>query len=318
MFRKTVRIAFITAGTGLLLAVLGLGGAFWYLGLDKTGVFFEVAGAFGDAKVLETVETPVSRAFLISLTNDRGEEVVRAWYRKPRELHPNHQVLLLYAGLKTRETILELVPDRPDLAVLAIQYPYTRPRRMTEYLAYPWSARHAAYRTVAGGMLGTTFLLEKEGYAPGRVIIVGASLGSFFGGILGSIDRRIPRVVLVHGGGNFPLMIRKYQRLRDRGWPVEPTAFLADNLFGTFDPIRYVDRISPRELILISSRKDKYFPAESVEALHQKAGDPKRLIWMESGHVKSEKSKIVDAILKTIETLLTTDTFALSGKTPTH
>lgn len=257
-----------------------------------------------------TRQTDTSDIREVKLFNDRGEFLVECWYRRPRNLDPNYRVLILYAGVKTKDAILDLLPDRPDQVLCAVQYPYQRPRRWNEYARWLRDVRLAAYRVVAGGMLATTFLTEREHLEQSRLTVIGASLGSFFGGIHGAIDARVPRTVLVHGGGNFSVMARGYQRLRDRGWPVKICAWLADRLFGTFDPLRYVSRIAPRELVIIAATSDKYFPPESAQCLFDRAGPPKKITWMNTTHVKSKKSEVLESILASVNSYLFSDTTA--------
>ena len=61
----------------------------------------------------------------------------------------------------------------------------------------------------------------------------------------------------------------------------------------SFDPLHYVGRISPRRLLMISSREDRYFPAESAELLFERAGEPKRMVWTDSGHIRSSRKELV-------------------------
>ncbi|MBI4178147.1 hypothetical protein HY522_01820 [bacterium] len=284
-----------------MIAALGLFALFVYLNLDKTHVFLDVAGELGEVKS-ETVrsdDTSVVQA--LKFHNRAGAFVADGLYRRPNYLSDRYRVMVLYTGVKTKAAIMDLIPDQPDVVLLAVQYPYERPRAWKEYLRWPWTVRQAGYRVVAGGMLAVTFLIEREKLDPRRFTVVGASLGSFFGGIHGSIDTRIRRVLIVHGGGNFPDIARYYHRERKRPWPAALGAFLFDSVLGAFDPVRYVDRISPRELTILAAKNDRYFPPESAQSLYDRAKPPKGLIWMESPHVRSKKSETVDAILHSLK-----------------
>lgn len=286
------------------VAASGLGILMGSLTLDKTRVFYEVAGEFGRTEVISSRETDTSVIQLVQIYNSRDEYLLDCWYRKPKRLAADHRVLVLYAGVKTKAVILDLIPERPDLVVCAVQYPYERPRTVLEYLKWPSTTRASAYRVVAGGMLATTYLIDRENYDPSRLIVVGASLGSFFGTIHGALDPRIAKTLVVHGGGGFSDMIKSYKRLREKGRPVRLYAWLGETVFGTFDPLRYVDRISPREVVILATRHDKYFSPESSQALYDRAKDPKKIFWMETAHVKSEKSEIVESILRSLSAYL--------------
>ena len=48
------------------------------------------------------------------------------------------------------------------------------------------------------------------------------------------------------------------------------------------DPLRWVDRISPRALLIIHGEEDAYIPVEDVRRLYDRAGEPKEL-WIAPG-----------------------------------
>ncbi len=43
--------------------------------------------------------------------------------RRPTDLLPDYKIVLIYAGVKTRRKILDLIPERPDVVLVAPQYP---------------------------------------------------------------------------------------------------------------------------------------------------------------------------------------------------
>jgi fermentation-respiration switch protein FrsA (DUF1100 family) len=57
-----------------------------------------------------------------------------------------------------------------------------------------------------------------------------------------------------------------------------------------WDPIRWVDRIAPRPLLIIHGGRDQYVATEDVRRLYEKAGEPKEL-WIvdEAGHRQVEE-----------------------------
>lgn len=295
-------------GVAAACGIAGLEIFFWYLNLDKTRVFFDVAGQLGRVETTAARETDTSSIRQLKFYNDRGEYLVDCLYRRPKRLTPNYRVLVMYAGVTTKEAVLDLIPEWPDIVICAIQYPYERPRTVSEYFRWPCTVRTAAYQVVGGGMLATTFLIEREKLEAGRMTVVGASLGSIFGGIHGSLDARIPRTLIVHGGGNFRAITLAYPRLREKGWPVPVCAWLGDRLFGAFDPLRYVDRISPRELIILATRNDQYFPPESPQSLYDRAKEPRKIFWRETAHLQSKKTEVLDAILNSLRGYLFSDT----------
>jgi hypothetical protein len=292
------------------LALLAGAGGILHLRADKRAVVHETAGRLAAARVL-AAETQVSGGMagaeaevrLIELVNHSGDAVATAWVRRPRPLPAAYHVVMVYAGARTGRTILDLVPHRPDLVLVAPQYPYQSPRTLAERLRWPAALRRAAYRTVAGGLLTVSFL-EREGLDPRRLLLVGSSVGSAFAVMHAALDPRVPRVLVVHGGGDFPLILRALERRRGHYLRGELEAWLAPVLLYTFEPLRYVGDIAPRELIVIAAENDRFFPTASTLALYERAGHPKRLLWRGAEHVRSGKSAAVDEVVREIEVLL--------------
>jgi fermentation-respiration switch protein FrsA (DUF1100 family) len=299
--RARRRWIFISALAVLAVAAIA---AVLYLRADKTAEFYATRGTYRGARVLESMAGPVSQSRLVELHNDRGEAVATVYVRTPRRLADGYRILLTYAGMKTGPQILRLIPERPDVVLVAVQYPFVRPRTPGEYLLGPYRLRRAVFRTVAGGMLALSYLRETEGLQTGEITVLGASLGSSFAVMHGALDPRVKTVFLVHGGGGFPAAIRGMERRRGHALRGELLAWTAAVLVHSFEPGHYVQRIAPRRLMMVSSRRDKYFSAAGVQALFDRAGEPKKLIWTDTEHVGARKVEIVKELVGLIEAYL--------------
>jgi hypothetical protein len=222
--------------------------------------------------------------------------------RTPHRLASRYRVLLTYTGATTGAKILRLIPERPDLVLVAVQYPFARPHTAGEYLLAPYRLRRAVFRSVAGGMLALSYLRETLGLTTRDITVLGASVGSSFAVIHGALDPRVRTVFLVHGGGGFPASVRAIERRHF--WRGELLAYTADVLVDSFEPARYVERIAPRRLVMVASRRDKYFPVAGVQALYDRAGQPKTLIWTDTEHVGARKTELVKELVRLIEAYL--------------
>ncbi len=289
------------AGLVLGLVVSALAGAIAYLRFDKKHVFFDVRGEYGRAATLDAWSSSQSKTRLIRLRNRDGEVVTDAFLRRPLQLDPTYRIVVIYAGAKTRDRILTLVPEQADLVLVSVQYPYRSPETPGEYLRWPGAIRAAAFRTVAGGMLALDFLRADEGLDLRRVTVVGVSVGVPFATMHGALDERVPTVMLIHGGGDLAAQVRATHEPR---WLAVPAGMLASVLFYSFEPLRYVDRIAPRRLVMVAARGETMLPAGTVEALYAKAREPKKLIWTESDHVRSRDTDVVAQIIEQIDRYL--------------
>ncbi len=275
-----------------------------YLRADKRQVFLRTAGQLGEARVRETVTRDASLATLVDLANDRGDAVGSAWVRRPIRLADDYRIVLVYSGEETGARILDLIPERDDLVLAAPQYPYTKPRGFRQKALLPATVRRAAFRTVATGMLTVSHLERDARLDARRLLAVGASLGSPFATIHAALDPRIPRLLVVHGGGDLPLILREIETRRGRPWRGRLAAVLAWALVDTFDPIHYVGEISPREVVVLGARGDHQFPGASTQALFDRANEPKSLRWTSGGHVRSSRDATLSEVLAEIERIL--------------
>ena len=301
--RRLARAAGATAaGAAALLLALGL-----YLRRDVTAVFATVGGEYAAARTLEDWRLGDDRCRLVQLRNHRGEVVTTAYVRTPPRTPAQPRVLLTYAGQKTGRKMLELIPRRPDLVLVAVQYPYERPRRPAAYLRWPYDVRRAVFRTVAGGMHAVTFLEREEKIASDRLLVLGASLGTSFAVMHGALDPRVGRVLVVHGGGDLTAVVWASERQAGHALRAPLTTALAALLVDSFDPVRWAGRIAPRPLTVLASRRDRHFPAASARALYDSAGEPRQLLWTETEHVGAGKTEIVAQLVQVVEAHLAAD-----------
>lgn len=295
--RRTAPLAGVVFGIILSMLVFTIA----YLRLDKDDVFFGVRGTFQNAATLEEWESEKSSVRLLQLRNHDGLAVTNVYVRRPVELDSDYRIYLVYAGAKTRDKILTLIPDRSDLVLVSVQYPYSSPDGLLDRLRWPRDIRLAAFRTVAGGMLALDFLARDEQLDIGRIAVVGVSVGVPFATMQGALDERVPTVMLIHGGGDLAAQVRATHEPR---WLAVPASLLAAILFHSFEPLNYVDRIAPRKLVMVAARGETMLPAETVEMLFAKAREPKELIWTESNHVRSRDADVVAEIVRRIDNYL--------------
>lgn len=292
----------LALGAAVILA--GASALVLELRADRRDWIREVAGDLGAPRVLERVATAAGEARRLELVNDRGDALASLWLRRPARLAPEHHVLVVYSGQETGRRILDLIPERDDLVLASPQYPYQRPRTLGASLRWPYDLRRAAFRTVAAGLLTVTLLEREERLDPRRILLVGASLGTPFAVLHGALDARVPRVLIVHGGGDLPLIVRSIEERRGRPWRGRLAAGLARLLVHSFEPLRYAAEISPRELIVVGARGDHQFPEASTLALFERAREPKLLRWTSGGHVRSTRDAAFDEVLEEIERLI--------------
>src|ERR1019366_4727606 len=105
-----------------------------------------------------------------------------------------------------------------------------------------------------------------------------------FGAIAAAMDQRLKNVAFIYGAGNLPQVFAANLK----GVPSllrRPLASLAMFPFAPFAPERFVQRIAPRQLVMINGADDPRMPLTAVHTLYDAAGDPKLLILLKTGHL---------------------------------
>ncbi|MEZ5331359.1 MAG: alpha/beta hydrolase [Thermoanaerobaculia bacterium] len=276
-----------------------------YLRRDLTDEFLAAADRIVTVRVEAVSTTDRSRVDRLELLDAAGALAGMVLVRRPvsKTAPGPRRTLVVYAGKHTGERILALVPERPGLVLVAPLYPDIDAHGLLDSLAWPRRLRSAVMSTVGAGM-ATLADLDARGVARGRTVALGASLGSSFATIHAALDERVDELLIVHGGGDLPLVVETVYTQRGRPALAVAARGAAGMLVASFDPVRWVGRVSPRPLLVIASRRDPYFPVASVEELLAAARAPKRIVWTDTAHVGASKSEIVASIMAEIEAYL--------------
>ena len=65
-------------------------------------------------------------------------------------------------------------------------------------------------------------------------------------------------------------------------------------------PERWAPRVAPRPFVMVNARDDERMPHELVERLFESAKEPKRIVWLPGGHVRSSAAvlkPLVDTVV---------------------
>ncbi len=84
--------------------------------------------------------------------------------------------------------------------------------------------------------------------------------------------------------------------IKDRGFPPSEAEWLSG--FSAVSPLKWIDKISPRHLLLIHGEKDDLVPVEHARMLFERAGEPKNLVIIPgAGHrLRLEEKAIATAL----------------------
>ena len=134
--------------------------------------------------------------------------------------------------------------------------------------------------------------LEQE-YAPQGIVLVGFSGGGSVAIYHTAQDPRINALVSISSPANFSalgvdripeLLIKNFKEIgiiRQPDFPPDLSRWLKE--FEEIAPIKWIDKVSPRPLLIIHGEKDELVPKNQAEALFNKAKEPKELYWIKDG-----------------------------------
>jgi len=151
-------------------------------------------------------------------------------------------------------------------------------------------------------LLGAIDLLQSKGIS--RFGVLGFSLGGAVG--IATAAQSKPIVAVISDGGFAESRKVVEAGSRKKGFPALLTALIVPLMlwiagrrlgcdFSEADSLRWVDKISPRALLLIHGAEDPYISVEDVRRLHEAAGEPKELwIVAEAGHRQVDEVRPVE------------------------
>ncbi len=211
--------------------------------------------------------------------------------------------LLVLGGIQAGRRALDHLPS-PDLALvrLSFDYPYVPPTRFPGpvgfFRALPRAAR-GAEASVSGLLLALEYLRTRPDVDPRRITVAGASLGAFAAVIAGSADPGFAGVAVLYGGGDVRRVVAENLPWGPR-WFRAGVALAMNPWLDRLEPSRYAARISPRPLLMVNGSGDRIIPRASVLALYDAAGEPKELLWLETGHKVIDENEMMPRLIEAV------------------
>lgn len=287
----------------LLVAVL-YAAAEHYRRQDYQRYFLERKG-----RLVSVEETPIDRGpdhslLQFRLANDRGIQV-NGHISLPSTASGPYPTLLILGGVRTGKRTLDYVDHSEDLVLVALDYPYEGEKSRLS----PWEfvkglpeMRRAVLNTVPAVALSVDYLLGRTEIDPNRIVLIGGSFGAFFSPAAAAIDRRIAAVGLVFGGGDVQAIANA--NVKAPGPLRRLAAWFLAVLVSPVEPLKYIDRISPRPLLMLNGTDDSQIPEYCSRLLYEKAKDPKTIRWIPVGHVNVRETEFAPLLGRELATWL--------------
>ena len=154
-------------------------------------------------------------------------------------------------------------------------------------------------RGTVGDLHSAIDYLEKQPYCARNIAIGGVSLGGAIGTILAATDKRVKAAVLIVTPGTWRGVRPVATDVASR--PRVIAAF--SRLLAPLDPDRFIARISPRPVMILSGINDQTVPLSNARALQAAARKPKTIIDYKGPHDLAE-SPDVSSVAQSVSSFL--------------
>ena len=267
-----------------------------------------------DAAVTTAPGDSLHRVDLVRLRSASGLEVELAVKRPIANTSgpgdsSRYPLVILLGGHRTGRNAVHLIEHTRGTVVAALSYPFDgnhRVKGLAIVREVP-KIRRAILDTPPALLLALDYLAAQPYVDPRQIEAVGVSLGAPFVTIGGALDERIDRVWIVHGTGGIytPLEFNLRRQVGSRVASV-PIAALASLLISgpRLKPERWIPRIAPRRVVMINASDDARLPRQSIESLYRAALEPKEMIWVAGGHVRSEAEAVRPLVALVLDRML--------------
>lgn len=199
-------------------------------------------------------------------------EAVPAVLLVPESATPAPAALLLHGYSSTKErlsgTIGRALAAR-GIASLALDLPLHGSRDdalISQARSNPLALVGQWKRALAEAKAAAHWLSAREEIEAGRIAALGYSLGSYIA-LITAANEPLVRAVIAAAGGDLP----------ESPW----TGLMR----RVADPVAAARRLNGRPLLMLHGRNDRTITASQAQRLFDAAGQPKELVWYDSGHV---------------------------------
>lgn len=218
---------------------------------------------------------------------------------------PHHRIpaILLFGGIATGGKSLDLIHTPAPLCLLTFQYPFTPPEKVVlpRDLALLSEAKKGLHDTLSGIHALVEYAKKRDEIDPQKIILVGASFGAPLVSIIAGERQDIAGLILVHGFGDIPGVIKSRMTKRFGAWPASIAARLLWWYADIPSPESRLEKLNGKvKVLLLTPKNDDLLPKSASESLRI-ALKKSRVEWseqlMSGAHLRPDQPEMIEALL---------------------
>jgi hypothetical protein len=288
---------------------------------DYSDDFRERHGTFQSIRTDSTeTDTLVTRSW-VTLTSSSGLQIscgVVVPHQPAGTPSKKYPAIIALGGKATGKNAVRYAFGIDDVVIVSPDYAY-EPRRSYSVLQFPEDLpdiHGAILDMIPSVMLALDYLERRGDVDMSKVVMMGYSFGAPFVPIIMANDARPAVAAMVYGGGDMESLIRHNVARYESPFVADLVGKISGVLLRPVEPLRHVGKISPRPVLMINGVDDEQVPRENAEMLYDGAGQPKKIVWLESKHVNTRNIALTMKILQTLRAELVTLGILKSGLPP--
>jgi dienelactone hydrolase len=242
---------------------------------------------------------PVDPPLLVELASEAPSGVpvndrIWLWFYRARSQDPAPAIVLLHVLGDSRMKLMHqfarfLASQGIGCALMLLPYhtrrspPAERPAR--RFLDPDgWRAAQALEQSAADVRTVATWLSRQPSVDPGRLGVIGVSLGAIVAHLAMGQDGRLSAGVAMLGCGNFAdLRLSSLAFRLQRHPPKADLDTVAAARARQVDPLAYADQNRPRHVLMIQAARDLLIPPRDARTLWEALGRPP-IVWIDTNH----------------------------------
>ncbi|MCI0512843.1 dienelactone hydrolase family protein [candidate division KSB1 bacterium] len=265
-----------------------------YLGADCREDFLKHKGTLVKSTTTFLDADSLLKNYAVKLVDSNGLEI-SCLVRTPRDSTRRYPALLVMNGFDEGKKVISLFRSSESVVLISFDYPYSGRRKFKGADIGPFlpHIRNSILRSVSVVLTVMDYLEQRPEVDPQKLFVVGASFGAPFAVNAAAIDPRIKAVILLYGGGDIAKMVEfSTTKGLKSVWARKFLGWFVAALLAPAEPLKYVEYISPRPLLMINGKNDESIFAECSQKLYDRARQPKEIIWLETPHAKPKKTDL--------------------------